>query len=116
MGAGAADDLRCAAVLSPTDAGARKELDRVEKLLREHRAKEKRTFEGVFQKLQREEEAEKEERARREEERAKAETEQRARQKEREKEMWKQCEIAKAERGARDAAEAAAEVEVDTLS
>jgi len=112
--AGAADDLRRASVLSPTDAGARKELDRVDKLLKEHRAKEKRTFEGVFQKLQGEWDAEKEERTRREEERAKEEAEQRARQKEREKEMWKQCEIAKAERGARDAAEAAAEV--DTLS
>lgn len=47
----AIEDLRCVALANPADSNTRRELARAEKLYRDHRAKEKSAFSGVFDKM-----------------------------------------------------------------
>jgi len=57
----ALEDLRAAGAADPLDASIRRELARVDKLHRDHRAAEKKRFGGVFDRMRREEECAKEE-------------------------------------------------------
>lgn len=52
---GAVEDLRAAVLASPSDAGIRRELVRVEALYKEHKASEKSAFGGVFDKMRQKE-------------------------------------------------------------
>mmetsp|Transcript_52539 Transcript_52539/g.170708 ORF Transcript_52539/g.170708 Transcript_52539/m.170708 type:complete len:701 (-) Transcript_52539:42-2144(-) len=109
---GALEDLRASAAASPSDAGTRKELARVEALYREHREKEKRSFGGLFAKMS-QQEKDKEEK---EETRKKALAEQEAkleqeRQKKQAEERKKQAEERKIQYEEEQAAKKAREEE-----
>eukprot|EP00927_Polykrikos_kofoidii_P044886 TRINITY_DN38756_c0_g1_i1.p1 TRINITY_DN38756_c0_g1~~TRINITY_DN38756_c0_g1_i1.p1 ORF type:complete len:722 (-),score=162.43 TRINITY_DN38756_c0_g1_i1:319-2343(-) len=112
--ASAAEDLRRAAAANPSDPGLRKELARVEGLLRDHRAAEKKQYGGFIEKeLKREEERLSREEAKRKEKEdqdAKKAAEDTAKQEAAMAKMRRDGEAAKAAQSARDAAETAAEV------
>eukprot|EP00928_Gymnodinium_smaydae_P024233 TRINITY_DN19673_c0_g2_i1.p1 TRINITY_DN19673_c0_g2~~TRINITY_DN19673_c0_g2_i1.p1 ORF type:complete len:623 (-),score=168.08 TRINITY_DN19673_c0_g2_i1:189-2057(-) len=111
---GAAEDLRRVVGESPQDVGARRELAKVEGLLREHSAAEKRSFGGLFEKARQKEEARAAVEAEREKKEAASRKQKQVEQAAAEKEMLQNCEAAKAANGARAAAEAAAEVSAET--
>eukprot|EP00401_Gymnodinium_catenatum_P063616 CAMPEP_0117524594 /NCGR_PEP_ID=MMETSP0784-20121206/35327_1 /TAXON_ID=39447 /ORGANISM="" /LENGTH=623 /DNA_ID=CAMNT_0005320749 /DNA_START=59 /DNA_END=1930 /DNA_ORIENTATION=- len=106
---GAVEDLRKAAAANPADAGVRKELARLEALLKEHRAKEKKQFGGVFEKMRLKEQREEEERKKAEELEAEEAKKKKKNQTAAVADMRKRAEIAKAEHGAKAAAAAATE-------
>eukprot|EP00929_Paragymnodinium_shiwhaense_P119959 TRINITY_DN91871_c0_g1_i1.p1 TRINITY_DN91871_c0_g1~~TRINITY_DN91871_c0_g1_i1.p1 ORF type:complete len:701 (+),score=187.75 TRINITY_DN91871_c0_g1_i1:109-2211(+) len=107
---GAHEDLKVAVHLAPQDAAIRKELVRVDGLIKEQRNKEKQAFGGFYEKEIRKDEI----RAQREEKKQKQEGEKKAKEEEERdlrqlrahREMKMKSEEAKARLGAREAAEA----------
>jgi len=69
---GAADDLKSVVLANPSEAGVRRELAKLEAAIRESRAVEKRTFGGVFERMQQQEERARKAEARRSEAEARA--------------------------------------------
>merc|ERR1712216_870707 len=99
---GAVEDLRCAAAANPTDVTVRKEFERADSLLKEHRAEEKKKYGGFIEKDQ----AREKKKQQAEEARLKAEEEKKAKEEAdraaAELAMRRKCESLKAERGAAD--------------